>query len=109
MILFSGRVWDLLRDDGVEVIECATSEAAELVIATSGTELRAWTRTKILTARCLDQNSGRLRGKNLPSGAASISSRRRACCVACGNRLVDSANRAGEPSEAVDTNEGLPF
>ena len=32
---------DLLRDDGFEVIECSTGEAAELVVATSGTELRA--------------------------------------------------------------------
>jgi len=32
---------ETLRSDGFEVIECATAEAAELVIATSGTELRA--------------------------------------------------------------------
>ena len=32
---------ELLRDEGLEVIECATAEAAELVIATSGTELCA--------------------------------------------------------------------
>lgn len=32
---------DLLRDEGFEVIECATGEAAELIIATTGTELRA--------------------------------------------------------------------
>lgn len=32
---------DLLRDEGYEVVECSTAEAAELIIATSGTELRA--------------------------------------------------------------------
>ena len=32
---------ELLKDDGFEVIECATAEAAELVIASSGTELQA--------------------------------------------------------------------
>jgi DNA-binding response OmpR family regulator len=32
---------DLLRDEGFEVIECSTGEAAELVVATSGAELRA--------------------------------------------------------------------
>ena len=32
---------DLLKDEGFEVIECATGEAAELIIATTGTELRA--------------------------------------------------------------------
>jgi DNA-binding NtrC family response regulator len=32
---------DLLRDEGFEVIECTTAEAAELIIATTGTELRA--------------------------------------------------------------------
>jgi DNA-binding NtrC family response regulator len=32
---------DLLKDEGFEVIECTTAEAAELIIATTGTELRA--------------------------------------------------------------------
>jgi DNA-binding NtrC family response regulator len=32
---------DLLKDEGYEVVECATGEAAELIIATSGAELRA--------------------------------------------------------------------
>ena len=32
---------DLLKDEGFEVIECSTGESAELVVATSGTELRA--------------------------------------------------------------------
>ncbi|MBV8697397.1 response regulator [Bradyrhizobium sp.] len=32
---------DLLRDEGFEVVECSTAEAAELIVATSGTELRA--------------------------------------------------------------------
>jgi response regulator RpfG family c-di-GMP phosphodiesterase len=30
-----------LKDEGLEVIECGAAEAAELVVATSGTELRA--------------------------------------------------------------------
>jgi DNA-binding NtrC family response regulator len=32
---------DLLRDEGYEVVECSTAEAAELIVATSGAELRA--------------------------------------------------------------------
>jgi DNA-binding NtrC family response regulator len=32
---------DLLKDEGFEVIECTTAEAAELIIASSGTELQA--------------------------------------------------------------------
>jgi DNA-binding response OmpR family regulator len=32
---------DLLRDEGFEVIECSTGEAAELIVATSGAELQA--------------------------------------------------------------------
>ena len=32
---------DVLKDEGFEVIECTTAEAAELIIATTGTELRA--------------------------------------------------------------------
>jgi|SRR6188768_2476758 DNA-binding NtrC family response regulator len=32
---------DILRDDGLEVIECTTAEAAELIVATAGTELQA--------------------------------------------------------------------
>jgi DNA-binding NtrC family response regulator len=36
-----GIIADLLRDEGFEVVECSTGEAAELIVATSGTELRA--------------------------------------------------------------------
>jgi DNA-binding NtrC family response regulator len=32
---------DILRDEGLEVIECTTAESAELIVATSGTELLA--------------------------------------------------------------------
>lgn len=32
---------DLLRDEGFEVLQCATAEAAELVVATTGSELLA--------------------------------------------------------------------
>ena len=32
---------DVLRNDGFEVIECTTAEAAELIIALTGTELQA--------------------------------------------------------------------
>jgi DNA-binding NtrC family response regulator len=31
---------DLLKDEGLEVIECTTAEAAELVVASTGTELK---------------------------------------------------------------------
>ena len=32
---------DLLKDEGFEVIECTTAEAAELIIASTGAELQA--------------------------------------------------------------------
>jgi len=32
---------EVLQDEGFEVVECSTAEAAELIVATSGTELRA--------------------------------------------------------------------
>jgi DNA-binding NtrC family response regulator len=32
---------DVLKDEGFEVIECTTGEAAELIIASTGTELQA--------------------------------------------------------------------
>ena len=32
---------DLLRDEGFEVVECATAEAAELIVTSTGPELRA--------------------------------------------------------------------
>ena len=32
---------DVLKREGLEVIECTTAEAAELVLATTGLELRA--------------------------------------------------------------------
>jgi CheY-like chemotaxis protein len=34
-------VSELLRDNGLEVLECSTAEAAELVLATTGAELLA--------------------------------------------------------------------
>jgi DNA-binding NtrC family response regulator len=39
-ILQRAALADFLRGEGLEVIECGSAEAAELVIATSGTELR---------------------------------------------------------------------
>jgi len=32
---------DLLKEQGLEVVECASAEAAELVLVSTGTELRA--------------------------------------------------------------------
>ncbi|MEI9922551.1 MAG: response regulator [Bradyrhizobium sp.] len=32
---------DLLKDEGLEVIECTSAEAAELVVASTGTDLKA--------------------------------------------------------------------
>ena len=32
---------DVLKDEGFEVVECATAESAELIVASTGTELRA--------------------------------------------------------------------
>jgi CheY-like chemotaxis protein len=32
---------DLLKDEGLEVIECTTAEAAELVVASTGADLKA--------------------------------------------------------------------
>ena len=32
---------ELLKDEGFEVVECSTAEAAELIVASTGTELRA--------------------------------------------------------------------
>lgn len=32
---------DLLKDEGLEVIECTSAEAAELVVASTGSELKA--------------------------------------------------------------------
>jgi DNA-binding NtrC family response regulator len=32
---------DVLKEEGFEVVECATAEAAELIVASTGTELRA--------------------------------------------------------------------
>ena len=55
---------DVLRTENFEVIECATAEAAELVIATSGAELRA-----VIT----DQN---LEGEMLGSELAALGRQR---------------------------------
>jgi CheY-like chemotaxis protein len=44
---------DVLKGEGFEVVECTTAEAAELVIATSGTELRAVVADQNLEGRML--------------------------------------------------------
>jgi DNA-binding NtrC family response regulator len=36
-----GFLAEMLRDENFEVIECATAEAAELIVASTGNELRA--------------------------------------------------------------------
>jgi DNA-binding NtrC family response regulator len=52
---------DILTADGFDVLECATAEAAELIIATSGAEFRA-----LVT----DQNlEGSMRGSELAAFA----------------------------------------
>ena len=43
---------DILTADGFEVLECATAEAAELIIATSGAEFRAVITIKTLMGKC---------------------------------------------------------
>jgi DNA-binding NtrC family response regulator len=40
-ILQRAAIADFLRSEGLEVIECGSAEAAELVITTSGAELRS--------------------------------------------------------------------
>ena len=39
---------DLLKMEGLEVIECSTAEAAELIVATSGAELQALVTDNVL-------------------------------------------------------------
>lgn len=36
-----GVMADLLKDEGLEVVECSSAEAAELVLVSTGTELKA--------------------------------------------------------------------
>ena len=52
---------EVLKGDGFEVVECSTAEAAELVVSTSGTELRA-----VITDQHLD---GQMLGSELASFA----------------------------------------
>jgi DNA-binding NtrC family response regulator len=52
---------EVLKDEGFEVVECSTAEAAELVVSTSGTELRA-----IIADQHLD---GQMLGSDLASFA----------------------------------------
>ena len=52
---------DLLKLEGLEVIECSSAEAAELVVATSGAEL-----TALVTDQALE---GRMSGAELASFA----------------------------------------
>jgi hypothetical protein len=59
---------DLLKDQGLEVIECKSAEAAELVVASTGSELKALVRTYPCRARCRASN-----WPNMPSASFRIS------------------------------------
>lgn len=48
---------DILRDEGFEVVECTTAEAAELVISSAGTELQALITDHNLAGVMTGQNS----------------------------------------------------
>jgi len=52
---------NVLKEDGLEVLECSTAEAAELVVATSGTELQV-----VITDQKLE---GRMSGSELAAFA----------------------------------------
>lgn len=41
MLLVEDELADLLKDEGFEVVECSTAEAAELIVASTGAELQA--------------------------------------------------------------------
>ena len=47
---------DLLKDEGLEVVECSTAEAAELVLVSTGTELKALVTDIIWRATCPGSN-----------------------------------------------------
>ena len=52
---------DLLKDEGLEVVECSTAEAAELVLVSTGTELKALVTDINLAGRHVRGRTGRLR------------------------------------------------
>jgi DNA-binding response OmpR family regulator len=65
---FQGEVLaDILKDEGFEVVECATAEAAELIVASTGTELRALITATISLGRCRVPRSHNMRDANTPA------------------------------------------
>ena len=57
---------DLLRDEGFEVVECATAEAAELIVASTGTELRALVTDHNLAGRMTGAELAQFARERLP-------------------------------------------
>lgn len=83
---------DVLKDEGFEVVECASAEAAELIVTSAGTELRA-----LIT----DQNlAGQMTGAALAEYAR--------CKHPCMNIVLMSGTQV-EPTPAITTFLQKPF
>ena len=57
---------DLLKSEGLEVVECANGEVAELVLASTGPELRALVTDVELVERCPAWNLRSMPSANSP-------------------------------------------
>ena len=58
---------DVLKDEGFEVIECTTAESAELIIASTGTELQA-----LITDHDLADKMSGLNSPTMPAAGTRI-------------------------------------
>jgi CheY-like chemotaxis protein len=76
---------DLLKDEGLEVIECTTAEAVELVVASTGAELKA-----LVTERIL--------------GGRDVRDRSRAVCEAPVSRQINVVMVSGRPPPYIPRN-----
>ncbi len=84
---------ELLKDEGFEVVECSTAEAAELIVASTGDELRA-----LITDHNL---AGRMTGVELAEYA-------RARCPALPIIVMSGTHTAALPADTIFLHKPFP-
>ena len=96
---------DVLKDDGFEVVECSTAEAAELIVATSGTELRAVITDENLDGEMLGSNLAAYARRKFPELNIVLMSGGRQPPVPPGARFLQKPFRPSKLLEMVRAND----
>jgi DNA-binding NtrC family response regulator len=94
-----------LKDEGLEVIECGTAEAAELVVATSGSELRALVTDNYLDGAMTGVELAHFARRKLPGLPLVIMSGREVPPLPPGSRFLQKPFQAAALLEVICRDE----